>query len=687
MIKLLRLTFVNIGRFTEEQSIDFSNRTKLIQVDGKNENTGGSSGSGKSTVFHALDYLFGINDTPSNSLQARLSKSPIKVTGEFDIDGKNVIVSRGKGSLSVNINGEIAEGSISLSEEKMDQILGIPRNLFKKMIHKKQKEGGFFLNLTAKESFDFLIKMLGLDIWSERSDKIDEDVKKFKEELLRIQSESDNIKSSKIEIESILSSKIEPKCSVDRDVVDRLGKELYDLDMSLILVNNEINNDISLINKPIKENINNKEYYSSKMIMIEQQIGKLENDKKTKVNEILKEKEGLRLGLEKASNGLNDIKNSKDKITRISEDVKGLKIHKDHLESQKCPTCMQKWIGDSANQKISDIQSSIDLKIKDLLSLKNTISEEQNLLSLKKDVTENIQLLDSKDYLSTFNKDISALTENLINIKSELKNVEIQNDNKYKSDVLNYEKTISDIRKAKEKTINDIKDSISSKKINLNNSKSELKNYEISLSIYKNEIETLKNSILNKSILVNNSESRILELNDNISIAEESKRFVKSYMLQMFQDSLDYIGSYASNMLNNIPNMVNASIYFEGCKENKNGKIKDEVNAIINMDGDNEINIKTLSGGERTAVDLAVDMAVIDMIESKAGKGADFFILDEPFVGLDAVSIERCVQMLTEIDTNKKIIIVDHSTELKAMINDTITVIRNGETSRIQNVI
>jgi DNA repair exonuclease SbcCD ATPase subunit len=144
---------------------------------------------------------------------------------------------------------------------------------------------------------------------------------------------------------------------------------------------------------------------------------------------------------------------------------------------------------------------------------------------------------------------------------------------------------------------------------------------------------------------------------------------------------LDYIGDQATQILSKIPNMANASIYFEGCKENKNGSIKDEVNAILNMDGENEIDIKTLSGGEETSIELAVDFAVIEMIEHKTGKGADFFIMDEPFTGLDSINSSQCLEMLQNLDTNKKIIMVDHSPELKAMVNEIITVIRDGEES------
>jgi DNA repair exonuclease SbcCD ATPase subunit len=166
-------------------------------------------------------------------------------------------------------------------------------------------------------------------------------------------------------------------------------------------------------------------------------------------------------------------------------------------------------------------------------------------------------------------------------------------------------------------------------------------------------------------------------------IAEESKRLIKSYSLQKFQETLDSIGENASDILRNVPNIATASIYFEGCKETGSGTIKEEVTALINMDGEPDIDIKSLSGGERTAIDLAVDLAVIDVLEVKAGKGADFFILDEPFDGLDSIGRSAIIDIIKGIDSNKRVIIVDHGAETKEIISDRITVIRNGELSYV----
>ena len=117
MLKLKKLHLSGIGRFVEEQTINFESLGNLVQVDGVNNNTKGSSGAGKSTIFHALDYLFGISDKPNTVLKSRLTDSGISVQGEFDFDGKSLIISRGK-KLTIYLDGVVTTSSSKLSEEE-----------------------------------------------------------------------------------------------------------------------------------------------------------------------------------------------------------------------------------------------------------------------------------------------------------------------------------------------------------------------------------------------------------------------------------------------------------------------------------------------------------------------------------------------------------------------------------------
>ena len=235
MIELKTLTFNNIRCFTKKQTLDFSNREKLIQVDGRNENTGGSSGAGKTTVFLALDYLLGISDIPSTVLQSRLTKKTIEVSGEFLVDGKKVSISRSKkGGLTIKTPDETISGNVKLAEEKLDEILGIPRKLFKKMVHKKQKEGGFFLNLTAKEMYDFLINMLGLEKYTSQVDKISDDIKESKKTEEQLYIEVKNGTKEIKDLKVLLEGLEKPVCDIKEEdilaVKDRLDKYKESLD-------------------------------------------------------------------------------------------------------------------------------------------------------------------------------------------------------------------------------------------------------------------------------------------------------------------------------------------------------------------------------------------------------------------------------------------------------------------------
>src|ERR1035437_2550917 len=162
MLVLKKLTFENIGRFTESQTIDFTSLGSLVQVDGSNLNTGGSSGAGKSTVFKALDFLLGLNDESTTILQSRLTKKAMSVTGLFELDGVPLKIERGK-KLSIDSHGEVTTGSSKLTEEKLDLIIGMSRDLSRKILHKRQSEGGFFLEMGPSEVHKFLTSCLSLE--------------------------------------------------------------------------------------------------------------------------------------------------------------------------------------------------------------------------------------------------------------------------------------------------------------------------------------------------------------------------------------------------------------------------------------------------------------------------------------------------------------------------------------------
>lgn len=682
MLSLKKLRFCNIGRFVKEQEIDFTQFDKLVQVNGFNKNTGGSSGAAKSTIFNAHDYLLNINDIPATALQSRLTKEPIWVEGEYDVNGIPLTIKRSKkDGLTITFGDESVSGNVKLAEERLDEIIGIPRKLFKKMVHKKQKEGGFFLNLTAKESYEFLMNALGLEKYKARTIKIDEDIKTITTRITQLGIAIDSFQRSIEEMEELREFEKEPRCDISKTDLEKLQNEHSSIMSDIEFHTKERDNQVKIIEstRPVAPILSKGSL--DEISDLEGQISTLKRQKQDVLLEHLENKKKLTVASDEIKGKLSEIPHARNAIERIANEMKTLLEQKNHIEKSKCPTCMQIWAGESAKDKID----AINIKLEDfknmILEKKKVVDEEVLLREKLERVSSIVQKMDSENNTSDLDNQINDIQQKTITLKANLDATRQRLENEYLKELNNHNEKIRATKESFDLIIAPKKEYENRLRMDIQSKLSTLKHYEASLAAYKEKISNINIKLKQKNEHLEDAFLERERKKHKLNIAEETKRLIKTYTLQIFQETLDHIGDYATEILANIPNMSNATIFFEGCRETGSGSIKDEVNAIINMDGYDNINIKTLSGGERTAIDLAVDLAVIDMIESKAGKGADFFVLDEPFDGLEEINIAQCLEILKQIDTNKKIIIVDHNPVAKEMITDTIMVERDGEES------
>lgn len=680
MIKLISLSFEGIGRFTKKQTVDFSDRDKLVQVDGKNENTGGSSGAGKSTLFHSLDYLLGLNDIPTTGLQSRNGKASLWAEGVFEIDDKKVTVTRSKkDGLSIVSEDESISGNVKLAEERLDQLIGVPKKLFKKMIHKKQKEGGFFLNLTAKESFEFLIKVLGLENWTAKIEKIEEDIKSKQKRLGELKTIITNKYDTRTSLQSMLELKKKPEAPeytdeqyetlrTKKEVLAPAIKDLKDI----------LEGKVREIPLPIVSSLylddTNLQLIRTKLTDTQNKIKESQWSHNARLSQLRSEISSIKESISKSEYAEKELSNIIQKVQKLKEQQK-------HIESESCPTCAQTWTGKGAQDKVRQILDEIGLLSEKAWEAKQLSDSKNDLINKHEIVSQSLKL--ESDYNPTYDLDLQLdqFRREVAVEEGNIASAALSNETKNKLIKSEYDNKVQQIKSEYADKINLATNEYSKIESEMSLIGQALRSYKGSLLAYELEIKGIKEKIREVDLSSVELVEEEIRLAKQILIAEESKKVIKAYTMQIFQESLDYIGEQASQILSNVPNMASSTIYFESCKETKSGSIKDEVNPIINMDGENEISIKTLSGGERTSIDLAVDLALIEMIETKAGKGADFFILDEPFDGLDAVNKTECLDILQNLDTNKKIIIVDHSAELKALVHNIIMVVRQGEDS------
>jgi len=678
MLKLKNYSFKGIGRFVEKQTIDFESRDNLIQIDGENTNTGGSSGAGKSTTVEALAYLLGISEIPSTALQSRITKDPIWVQGEFE-DGITITRSKKEGLTIVTPEGTVS-GNSKLAEEKLDEIIGVSRKLLKTMCYKRQKQGGFFLNLTPKESHNFLIECLDLKEYQSKIFKLEDILKnQYKPSKIRLEGEVGVLVESINQLATLLEQKVEP---VAPEIQDNTEKE------SKILVTEQALENETSIYKQIIDSLGPKPSQPNVAVFEKEEdiktiIEKIHAIKITMQNNIVEKEKGL----EQATSALYSIKKKIDDINAgrpaiIQKREEGRKISEQisHLKAGICPTCMRTWEVEDKTKELEEALVDIEKesqayeeRVGQIPHYTSMIEKTEKIIESKKSVIVNAEE----------DKMLKELEEKQRLLKNEKENIESAENQKYLQALNEFNGKVNVAKTNYEGKERDMSDELSQLKSHIKQNKIRLDAYTLALHTFNNDIKNIQDKKDTSYSNLSKNQEELLKLEKDITLSEESIRLIKNFTLQKFQDTLDYIGERATEVINQIPNMSNAVILFENAKETKSGNIKNEVNAVLNLEGDSKIPIKTLSGGERTSADFAIDLAVGEMIESMTKKGVNFLIIDEGFDGLDSISKIQCLEILKTLNTDKKIMMVDHSSEVKEMVCDIIKVKRINEESYI----
>jgi DNA repair exonuclease SbcCD ATPase subunit len=88
------------------------------------------------------------------------------------------------------------------------------------------------------------------------------------------------------------------------------------------------------------------------------------------------------------------------------------------------------------------------------------------------------------------------------------------------------------------------------------------------------------------------------------------------------------------------------------------------------------------SGGEKTRISLAVDMALCDLMNDSHGSSFNIVVFDEQDMWLDSEGREAYLRLLRERAKHQRVFVVSHDGELKAKFDSTWTVIKEGRISR-----
>ena len=117
----------------------------------------------------------------------------------------------------------------------------------------------------------------------------------------------------------------------------------------------------------------------------------------------------------------------------------------------------------------------------------------------------------------------------------------------------------------------------------------------------------------------------------------------------------------------------------------KSGETREKFSIeISNQDGGQEYSAN--SGGERKRIDLAINLALQDLVASRSNKRINIAMFDEIFDSLDETGIEQVIELLQELSKEKSsIFVISHNEHLKSYFTNVITITKKDGFSTLED--
>lgn len=686
-MKLLKVQAQNFLSL-KDVNIDLDNKG-LVLIKGKNlDNTSiDSNGSGKSSIVEALVYaLYGrtIRGLKGDSVIHKLSKKNMKVALVIEDDN----------------------GDLYLIERYRKH----STYKTKSYIYKNDTD------ITPKSELDlntFISDLIQMDYLTFTSSLL------YTAESFKFTSASDaQIKST---FEKMLGLDVFSKCQeITKDRLKSIANEIESSNWKL----EEVKSSITKINDVIASAQNNSKTFiatkANKIKEIEETI--LKSDKKLKLYEA---------DLAKTNNILKtakeDLINHQKRYEEQENSVKQIEAFKDLIKDEEIESKNIEHTIELKNQEINLIDTQIKTHVKSLSKLdkeiKDLVQKEVDLLSTigtecptcgniltedsikiaRKSYDERIQVVSDQidEGLATVKllyKDIEQLKKDIKGLEKSLteKDSSIQ---KYKKILDSSNNTIEKLETIKNDfnkanlAVQETQIDITSIKGLISSTVHEKELYTKNLKELKEEVNPYNDIVTSYKKELEIANDKILKINEKFTELETQKAMLefinKAYSNQGIKSLiLDSITPYLNTKVNEYLSKLSSGhieVEFNTVTTLKSGEQREKFNIVIhNKDGGQDY--MSNSTGEKKRIDLAVNLALQDLVASRSNKSLNIVVLDEALDGLDQSGVETVIDLLNYLSSKRSsIFVISHNPHLQSVFNSTLTVVKNNGYSEIKD--
>ena len=675
--------------------IDFSKFDSVLLIGNTEGDYGKSNGSGKSAILESILWcLFNKSRAPMMNDIIRWGEASCSVEMEFDHDDTRYKILRTrnrKNSTStvefsyLNKLGDWSDLSGSTSGSTNDIIektIKLDYKTFINSIYFRQNDISEFAEADPAKKKDILKSIIDISRWDEYeklSKKMGREISSECKILEASISNYDEVESSLIDAKNSLKDKtaslasLKSNKAVITEKLDKISKEYESVKKSL---------DTDNYDSTIEEIENLRQNVEAIKKSLEDVDAKI-SEERSKIDAL---KEDLKKKLDEAPkvdpfDDIDDvIKNIQDSITDASSTIASstslLKSLEDvHVIHGECYVCGQ------------DIDDDLYVRLRDTHSKKvemhkaNLDQAEFSLKKLKKDLSSKKELRSNLIKLSSIESEIESI-KTKIDARSEV----LDSYNSTKDEV---SKNLFS-KKTKLAALEEILESLKDPNF---------KNLQKKIHSLKIERDRLSSIIISEAKEIGSLTERVSALKENLSemkekkkdLTQKKKRVVifekltrmlgKSGIQTILLDGIiDDLESTANRILGSIANEP-ILISLETQRVGSDGvSVVETLDLKIRKDG-NLQDFKSLSGGEKFRISLALRVALSDLSSRYGGASLEFLLMDEVNSPLDRYGVETLfVNVIKSLESSYKIMVITHDETLKEKFDNVIDVTKiNGE--------
>lgn len=688
--KLRKLTLSNYRSFVDESEIVFP-ESGLVSLSGKNTETGGSSGSGKSNLLNAIAFSLSFSPLSFTEFQSWYSEKTPSIVLELDTDLGPIKIVRGK-IFKLFINDEEVSGSVSQKETKLDEIFGMNNEFRKLLCYRAQRQPGAFLSNTDSRKKEFLTKILGLDKFEEALEVGAKNVTKLEVNVstasTMVNSTQEVLKGFETEenLESLLSdaSGLEAVLGVQKAGLLNLKTKLANLQKDIIDETNKVlrANKVfyqealdqcqTLEDEPFVTDVDRTEL---------NRLAKMVANCKERID-TLNEEDRLRKNTQQTElrkiQEIVDFENGKiAQLPSLDKKLKELQDQITKLALGQCSMCGRAWDESQATkEKLLAERKGVFRKVAEYSESKATIVELQK------------QMLPFGNF--EVNPKIAQMVQAKANLESQYA-VEKQKIDGQKAIYLSEKNT--KIAEAKRKAATILAEGETEARKLREARWTECINIEIEIQVLTVAIGTdtdiyndLQRRITRAQYVAEQRKLYQPKLDEaiqqlavyEVELASE-KDFLEligrsGFLGSIFDEVLVEISDETNTMLASVANTRHCSIEFKSETLTQKGTVTRSIVPVVTVGGHESTLKSGLSGGMMSVMELAVDLAVGKVIATRTGACPGFLILDESLTGLGPVEKETSLELIQLYARDRLVLIVEHATEFNALFQKTILV-------------